>query len=61
MNLIDVMEWICDCKASSLRQDNGNFLLSLEGLCAKFNIPKKSLLYSILENTVKMLDEAEHN
>jgi len=31
------------------------------GFCKKYNIPKDSLLYSVLENTVKMLDEADHN
>jgi len=61
MTLIDIIEMLCDCKASSLRQNNGNLLLSFDGLCEKYNIPKDSLLYSVLENTVKMLDEADHN
>jgi hypothetical protein len=56
MNLIDLIEMLCDWKASSLRQHNGNLLKSIERCSEDFNIPP--FLSCILKNTASFLDHA---
>lgn len=53
MNLIDILEMLCDCKAASERQDNGNIRTSLEKIATRFGIEPQ--LQRILENTVELL------
>lgn len=57
MNLIDLVELICDWKASSLRHNDGNILRSLEINKERFDIPEP--LYQILENTVQWMDDKD--
>ena len=58
MSLIDLIEMICDWKASSERQLNGNLLKSIEVNAKRFNISDQ--LKQILINTAKILDEIEN-
>ena len=51
MNLVDLLEMICDWKAASLRTKNGNVFESLQKNRVRFNISDQ--LYSILNNTLK--------
>lgn len=55
MNLIDIAEMICDWKASSLRQDDGNLLHSIELNAERFGIDAQ--LTKILLNTANLFDE----
>ena len=55
MNLLDVTEMLCDWKASSERQKNGNLLKSIEINTERFNIDKQ--LMQILINTAQLLEE----
>lgn len=55
MNLLDVTEMLCDWKASSERQKNGNLLKSIEINAERFNIDKQ--LMQILINTAQLLEE----
>jgi hypothetical protein len=55
MNLIDLLEMLCDWKASSLRHVDGNILKSIDGNRERFNYGKE--LQTIFENTVKMFEE----
>ena len=57
MSLIDIVEMLCDWKASSERQKNGNLLTSIEINAKRFNIDEQ--LKHILINTAKILDEME--
>lgn len=57
MNLIDVLEMLIDWKASSLRQNDGNLLKSLEENKERYGISDQ--LFSILLNTVEWLDDKE--
>lgn len=50
MDLVDLMEMICDWKAASKRHNDGNILKSLELNKDRFHIDAQ--LYSILKNTV---------
>ena len=54
MTLIDLLEMLCDWKASSMRQNNGNILKSIELNKARFKYSKE--LQHILENTAKWFD-----
>lgn len=54
MNLVDLIEMICDWKASSLRQRNGNILKSIEDNKDRFEYTRE--LASILENTVHLFE-----
>lgn len=56
MNLIDVMEMICDWKAATLRHNDGNILKSIDINTKRFNIDPQ--LAKILKNTVELF---EHN
>lgn len=57
MTLVDIIEMICDWKASSERQKDGNLLLSIEKNAERFNIDDQ--LKQILINTAKSLDEID--
>lgn len=57
MNLIDIMEMICDWKASSERQKDGNLLKSIEMNAARFGYDDQ--LKQIFINTAKLFDEHE--
>ena len=55
MNLVDIVEMLCDWKAASMRQSNGNLLKSIETNAARFGYDDQ--LKHILVNTAKLLDE----
>lgn len=55
MSLIDIAEMLCDWKASSLRQHDGNLLKSIESNAQRFGIDDQ--LKQILINTAKLFDE----
>ena len=57
MTLIDILEMLCDWKASTLRQNDGNLLKSIEISAERFNIDLQ--LRQILINTARMIDEHE--
>jgi hypothetical protein len=54
MNLVDVVEMLCDWKASSLRHRDGNILKSLTENQKKFDYSTE--LEQILENTVQLFE-----
>lgn len=53
MNLIDIIEMLCDWKAASERHNNGNIRKSIEINADRFKISPQ--LVKILENTVDLL------
>lgn len=55
MNLFDVLEMMCDWKASSLRGKNGNLQKSMSIQKDKLNIDNQ--LFSVMSNTVKMIEK----
>jgi hypothetical protein len=55
MNLIDLIELMCDWKAATLRHNDGNLLKSVEVNADRFNICPQ--LVKILENTAKFLEK----
>ena len=57
MNLIDLVEMLCDWKAATLRHENGNILQSIGINKERFGLSIQ--LASILENTVKDLGWVE--
>ena len=57
MNLIDILEMLCDWKASSERNKNGNLLKSIETNAKRFGISNQ--LLQILINTARLLEEKE--
>jgi len=57
MTIIDLVEMLCDWKASSLRQQDGNILLSLEENKERFHICEQ--LYSVMKNTIEWMDHNE--
>lgn len=57
MNLIDILEMLCDWKASSERNKNGNLLKSIEINAKRFGISNQ--LTQILINTARLLEEKE--
>lgn len=57
MTLVDVVEMICDWKAASERQNDGNILTSIEHNKMRFGIDHQ--LASILVNTVQALGFVE--
>lgn len=57
MNLIDIVEMLCDWKASSERQKDGNLLKSIEQNAARFGYDDQ--LKQIFINTAKLFDEHE--
>jgi hypothetical protein len=54
MNLIDLMEMLCDWKSSSMRHNDGNILKSIEINQSRFGYSEDLRL--ILENTAKWID-----
>lgn len=56
MNLIDIVEMICDWKAASMRHYDGNLLKSIELNAERFGYNDQ--LKQILINTANLLDEA---
>lgn len=59
MTLVDIIEMFCDWKASTLRQNDGNLLKSIETNAERFNMDGQ--LKQILMNTARMLDEHEYD
>ena len=57
MSLIDLIEMLCDWKASSERNKNGNLLKSIETNAKRFGISNQ--LTQILINTARLLEEKE--
>ena len=55
MTLIDIVEMLCDWKAATLRQNDGNLLKSIETNAQRFGFDNQ--LKQIFINTAKMLDE----
>lgn len=55
MTLIDIIEMLCDWKASSLRQNDGNLLKNIDLNTQRFKIDKQ--LKQILINTAKLFEE----
>lgn len=55
MTLVDVVEMLCDWKAASMRQHDGNLLKSIEINAQRFGYDDQ--LKQIFINTAKMLDE----
>ncbi len=54
MTLIDIVEMLCDWKASSERQHDGNILISVEKAAKDFGITKQ--LAQVLVNTINMFE-----
>lgn len=55
MNIIDLVEMLCDWKAASLRQHNGNILKSIEQNAERFGYGKE--LSSVFINTIDFFEE----
>lgn len=55
MNLVDVVEMLCDWKAASMRHNDGNLLKSIEINARRFGYDDQ--LKQILINTAKLFDE----
>lgn len=55
MTLVDILEMLCDWKAASLRQHDGNLLKSIEINAARFGYDDQ--LKKIFMNTAKLIDE----
>ena len=55
MTLVDIVEMLCDWKAASMRQHDGNLLKSIEINATRFGYDDQ--LKQIFINTAKMLDE----
>lgn len=55
MNLVDLVEMICDWKAATRKHRDGNILKSLEINAKRFNIDQQ--LLAILHNTVQLFEE----
>ena len=56
MNLVDIVEMLCDWKAASMRHNDGNLLKSIEINARRFGYDDQ--LKQILINTAKLFDEA---
>ena len=57
MNLIDIVEMLCDWKAASERQQGGNLLKSIEQNAQRFGYDDQ--IKQIFINTAKLFDEME--
>lgn len=55
MNIVDIVEMLCDWKASTLRQQGGNLLTSIEKNRERFDYSKD--LQSLLNNTARFFEE----
>lgn len=58
MDLIDLIEMICDWKASTMRHDDGNLIKSIELNQSRFGYSNE--LRQILVNTARFLDVNSH-
>lgn len=56
MNLIDIMEMLCDWLAATHRHDTGDIMVSLEKNQERFGYSDE--LKQIMINTVKVLEES---
>lgn len=54
MNLLDIVEMLCDWKASTKRNKDGNIRKSLEHASQRWNVSKD--ISKILKNTISLLD-----
>jgi hypothetical protein len=54
MNLVDLVEMLCDWKAATMRHDDGNIQKSIENNTARFGLNPQ--LARILQNTVELFD-----
>lgn len=54
MDLLDIVEMLCDWKAATERHNDGDIMKSLEINKNRFNIDDQ--LFAILENTVKRME-----
>lgn len=54
MNVVDLMEMVCDWKAASERQDGGSIEKTLEVNSKRFNLSDD--LLSIIKNTLELLE-----
>lgn len=54
MNLVDIVEMLCDWKAATLRHEDGDILKSIEINKKRFNISDQ--LVNILRNTVELFE-----
>ena len=59
MDLVDIVEMLCDWKASSMRQMNGNLLKSIDTNAKRFGIDDQ--LKHIFINTAKLFDQAQND
>jgi hypothetical protein len=59
MNLVDIIEMLCDWKAATYRQHNGNILQSIEKNKERFGLSDQ--LAQILQNTVEYFDMSKDN
>lgn len=57
MNLVDIVEMLCDWKAASLRQNDGNLLKSIDTNAQRFGYDDQ--LKQIFINTAKLFDEQD--
>lgn len=57
MNLVDIVEMLCDWKAASLRHNGGDIIKSIELSAKRFGCDDQ--LKQIFINTVKMFNEQE--
>ena len=55
MTLVDIVEMLCDWKAASLRQNDGNLLKSIEINAQRFGYDDQ--LKRIFINTARLFDE----
>jgi hypothetical protein len=55
MHIVDIIEMLCDFKAASERQHDGNLRKSLEAAATRFGINPQ--LLKILENSVELFDK----
>ena len=55
MNIVDLIEMVCDWKAAGERQDNGNLRKSLEINANRFNLSPQ--LVKILENSIDIFEK----
>jgi hypothetical protein len=58
MSLLDILEMVCDWKASSMRHHDGNILKSIEINSKRFKIDKQ--LANILKNTVELFEHIDY-
>lgn len=59
MNLIDLIEMICDWKAATLRHGDGDIYKSLEINAKRFGYPKE--IYCIFKNTINWIEKQPVN